>query len=152
MIALIRQSPKRAKEPSSPLRGPQEKMPRETCLHELFEAQVKAVPKAEALVVGAERLTYHELNFRANRVAHHLRSLGVVPETLVGIFLERSADMVVAMLGVLKAGGAYLPLDPAYPPERLAFMLQDAQVHTVLTQSSLVATLPGFELAAGKVA
>jgi amino acid adenylation domain-containing protein len=124
----------------------------EACLHELFEAQVKSAPNAVALVFGAGRLTYRELNFRANRVAHHLRSLGVVPETLVGIFFERSADMVIAMLGVLKAGGAYLPLDPTYPPDRLAFMLEDAQVHTVLTQSSLIATLHGFELPAGRVA
>jgi amino acid adenylation domain-containing protein len=172
MIALTRQSPKRAKEPGIPVHAQQEKMPqstveeqgnvldkknrtagnlsRETCLHELFEAQVESAPNTEALVVGAARLTYRELNFRANRVAHHLRSLGVGPETLVGIFLQRSADMVIAMLGVLKAGGAYVPLDPAYPMDRLAFMLEDAKVRTVLTQSSLVAALQGFELAAGQ--
>src|SRR5580704_2524795 len=175
MIAFTRQIPKRAKESAIALlyaqqeRRPQrtvgkqaevlgdrnrpaEDLMREACLHELFEGQVKAKPNAEALVVDAGRFTYRELNFRANRVAHHLRSLGVGPETLVGIFLERSADMVIAMLGVLKAGGAYVPLDPAYPPDRLAFMLEDAQVHTVLTQSSLEATLHGFELAAGQAA
>jgi amino acid adenylation domain-containing protein len=168
MIAFTQQSLNRARETDFPLRAQQKKRPmrivgeqvqvqeerncatenltRETCLHELFEAQVKAAPNAEALVVGAGRLTYRELNSRANRVAHHLRSLGVGPEILVGIFLERSADMVIAMLGVLKAGGAYLPLDPAYPPDRLVFMLEDAQVHTVLTQASLVATLHGFQL------
>ncbi|HXA13800.1 MAG TPA: amino acid adenylation domain-containing protein, partial [Opitutaceae bacterium] len=172
MIAFTRQSPKRTKGPDISLHAQQEKMlqraddeqgpalgernrtagnlPDEACLHELFEAQVEAKPKAEALVVGAERLTYRELNFRANRVAHHLRFLGVGPETLVGIFLERSADMVVAMLGVLKAGGAYVPLDPSYPPDRLKFMLEDARVHSVLTQSSLVATLHGFELSTGQ--
>ena len=76
------------------------------CLHELFEVQARRIPHATALVVGTERLTYRELNLRANRVAHHLRSLGVGRETLVATFLERSADMVVALLGVLKAGGA----------------------------------------------
>lgn len=125
-------------------------LPLEACLHELFEAQVKTRPKSEALVVGSERFTYHELNFRANCVAHHLRSLGVGRETLVGIFLERSVDMIVAILGVLKAGGAYVPMDPTYPSERLAFMLEDAQVHTVLTQSSLVTTLRSFKSAAGR--
>jgi len=122
---------------------------RAACLHQMFEAQAAAMPESEALVVGEKRFTYRELNFRANRVAHHLRSVGVGRESLVGIFLERSADMVIAILGVLKAGGAYLPLDPAYPRERLAFMLKDAQVSTMLTQTSLLWALRGFKRAAG---
>ncbi len=125
------------------------KSPRAACLHELFEAQVAAKPQGEALVVGARRYTYSELNRRANQVAHHLRSIGVGPETLVGILLDRSAEMVTAILGVLKAGGGYLPLDPAYPRERLAFMLGDAQVSVLLTQNSLLAAVPVPEPAAG---
>jgi len=115
--------------------------PRNACLHHRFETQAGATPHATALVVDRERLTYRELNSRANRVAHRLRSQGVGPEILVGIFLKRSVDLVCALLGVLKAGGAYVPMDPAYPPDRLAFMMQDARVHTVLTQTSLATTL-----------
>lgn len=115
--------------------------PRTACLHDRFEQQAGETPQAEALVVGTERLTYRELNERANRVAHVLRSQGVGPETLVGIFLTRSAHLVSALLGVLKAGGAYVPMDPVYPNDRLAFILKDARVHTVLTQASLARPL-----------
>src|SRR5580700_8829366 len=103
MTVLTRQDPKRARESDelAPAR-PERKPKREACLHELFEAQVEATPNADALVVGTGRLAYRELNLRANRVAHHLRSLGVGPEIRVGILLERSADLVVAILGVLK--------------------------------------------------
>src|SRR5207248_4262876 len=87
-------------------------------------------------------LTYRELNAKGNQLAHHLQHLGVGPEVLVGISLERSLDMVIALLGVLKAGGAYVPLDPAYPQDRLAFMLQDAQVAVLLTQRRLIERLP----------
>jgi amino acid adenylation domain-containing protein len=107
------------------------------CLHHLFEAAAAAHPDSVAVVFEKERLTYAELNWRANQLAHHLRTLGVVPETLVGICLEPSLAMIVSILGVLKAGGAYLPLDPAYPVERLAFMLKDARVQIVLTQQNL---------------
>jgi len=107
------------------------------CIHQLFEAQVERTPDAVAVVFGTERLTYHELNRRANQLAHYLRSLGVGPEVLVGICLERSLEMVVGLLGILKAGGAYVPLDPEYPKERLAFMLEDAQVSVLLTQEQL---------------
>ena len=120
---------------------------REACLHELFEGQAAAIPDAEALVAGSERVTYGGLNAWANRLARSLRLLGVGRETLVGIFLERSADMVVAIMAVLKAGGAYVPLDPAYPPIRVAFMLNDARVSVVLTQSSLMGALPDLERA-----
>ncbi len=108
--------------------------PAEKRLHRLFEAQVKRTPEAVALVFEEERLTYRELNERANQLAHHIRKLGVGPQVLVGICLERSLEMVVGILGVLKAGGAYVPLDPAYPLERLVFMLEDSQAPVLLTQ------------------
>ena len=108
------------------------------CLHQWFEAQVELKPTEVALVVDKERITYWELNRRANQVAHRLIAAGVTHETLVGVFVDRSVHMIVAMLGVLKAGGAYVPLDPVYPYERLAFMLADTQSSMILTQSSLL--------------
>lgn len=125
--------------------------PHDSCLHHRFEAQAAKTPDAEALVVGHERLTYRELNRRANRVAHRLRALGVGPEVLVGIFLTRCADMLCALLGVLKAGGAYVPLDPHYPADRLSFILEDAKVHTVLTHASLAGNLRDLSTTAGSV-
>ena len=116
--------------------------PKESCIHELFEAQVKRTPDAVAVTFEDRKLTYRELNRRANQWAHYLRSLGVGPEVLVGLCVERSLEMVVGLLGVLKAGGAYVPLDPAYPRERLAFMLEDAQAPVLLTQKRLMAELP----------
>jgi amino acid adenylation domain-containing protein len=115
--------------------------PRDLCIHQLFEAQVERTPDAIAVVFEAEQLTYGELNRRANQLAHHLRALGVGPEVLVAICVERSLEMVIGLLGILKAGGAFLPLDPAYPKERLAFMLKDARVPVLLTQERLVAGL-----------
>ncbi|MBD1942369.1 AMP-binding protein, partial [Coleofasciculus sp. FACHB-712] len=112
------------------------------CLHQLFEEQVERTPDAIAIVFENQQLTYAELNAKANQLAHHLQKLGVKPEVLVGICVERSLEMVVGLLGILKASGAYLPLDPAYPPERLAFMLEDAQVSVLLTQKRLLNTLP----------
>ncbi|MBD2362407.1 amino acid adenylation domain-containing protein [Anabaena minutissima FACHB-250] len=114
------------------------------CLHQLFEQQVEKTPDAVALVFGEQSLTYSELNVRANQLAHHLQSLGVKPETLVGVCVERSFEMMVALLGILKAGGAYLPLDPDYPAERLEFMLADAQVSVLVTQSQCLDILPIF--------
>ena len=105
----------------------------EATLPELFEVQVARAPQAIALVFGEESLTYGELNARANRLAHYLIGLGVGPESLVGIALERSTQMVVALLGVLKAGGAYLPLDPDYPPQRVQLMLADSGTKLLLT-------------------
>ncbi|MDF5719515.1 MAG: amino acid adenylation domain-containing protein [Rhizonema sp. PD37] len=112
------------------------------CIHQLFEEQVELSPDAIALVFEDEQLTYRELNRRANQLAHYLQQLGVKPEVLVGICIERSLSMIVGILGILKAGGAYVPLDPAYPQERLAFMLSDAQVSVLLTQPHLVKKLP----------
>jgi amino acid adenylation domain-containing protein len=107
--------------------------PRDSSIHELFEAQVGETPEALALIFGEERLTYAELNRRANRLAHHLESFGVGPEVRVGIMLERSPEMLVGLLGILKAGGTYVPLDPTYPHERLAFMIDDADVSIIVT-------------------
>ena len=111
-------------------------------IHELFEEQAAANPDAEAVVCGGEALSYGELNARANRLARHLRRLGVGPESLVGLMVERTAGMVVALLGILKAGGAYVPLDPKYPRERIAFMLEDTRARVLLTQRGLDETLP----------
>ncbi len=106
-------------------------------LDQLLDEAVAATPDALALVCAGVQLSYRELHARANRLAHYLRNRGVGPEVLVGVFLERSVDMVVALLGILKAGGAYLPLDPGNPAPRLAFILADAGAQCVLTQSSL---------------
>jgi len=115
--------------------------PRQT-LPELFAAQADRTPAALAVVQEDRRLTYGELNQRANQLAHFLRRLGVGPETRVGLSLERSPEMLIGLLGILKAGGAYVPLDPLYPKERLAFMCEDAQLRVLLTQSSLRGNLP----------
>jgi amino acid adenylation domain-containing protein len=117
-----------------------ERLP-DACIHQLVEAQVERTPDAIALSFGDQSLSYREFNRRANQLAHHLRGLGVRPEVRVGLYLERSLEMVIGVVGVLKADGAYVPLDPATPPDRLAFMLQDAQVHVLLTQSNLRARL-----------
>ncbi len=116
--------------------------PQDRCIHHVIEAQAARTPDAVALIHRHERLTYRELNARANKLARYLITLGVGPDTLVGVCTERSAAMVVAVLAVHKAGGAYLPLDPAYPRERLAFMLRDAAVPVLLTQQHLKARLP----------
>jgi non-ribosomal peptide synthetase component F len=116
---------------------PGEDFPHDLCLHQLFEVQAQRWPEAVAVTCEGDQLTYKELNARANHLAHFLRGLGVGPETLVGVCLERSLEMIVAVLGILKAGGAYVPLDPGYPPERLAFMLTDAAVMVAVTQRSL---------------
>ncbi|MTJ48116.1 non-ribosomal peptide synthetase [Dolichospermum sp. UHCC 0259] len=112
------------------------------CIHQLFEAQVIKNSDAVAAVFEEKQLTYQELNQRANQLANYLQKQGVKPEVLVGICLERSLELVVAVLGILKAGGAYLPIDPAYPQERLTYMLTDAQVSIILTQKQLLAVLP----------
>ena len=112
------------------------------CIHQLFEAQVGRTPNATAVVFENERMTYRELNRRANQLARQLLKLGVGPDVLVGICVERSLEMVVGLLGILKAGGAYVPLDPAYPRERLSFMLEDAEVLVLLTQDRLLESLP----------
>ncbi|HET7233826.1 MAG TPA: amino acid adenylation domain-containing protein [Longimicrobium sp.] len=121
--------------------------PREACVHERFEAQAERTPGAVAVVFEGERVTYAELNARANRLAHHLRALGVGPDRRVGICVERSVEMVVGLLGILKAGGAYVPLDPSYPVGRLRDMLEDSAPAVLLTHPPLAATVA--ELVAG---
>ncbi|WP_292779568.1 non-ribosomal peptide synthetase [Nostoc sp. NMS9] len=112
--------------------------PSDKCIHQLFEEQVQRTPDALAVVFEDQQLTYHQLNCRANQLAHYLKSLGVGADVLVGICVERSIEMVVGLLGILKAGGAYVPLDPEYPTERLRFMLEDSQVPVLLTQQKLL--------------
>jgi amino acid adenylation domain-containing protein len=115
--------------------------PEFACIHQLFEAQVEKTPDAVAVVFENQQLTYQELNKKANQLAHYLQSLGVKPDTLVGICVERSLEMVVGILAIMKAGGGYLPLDFSYPQERLAFMLTDAQLSFLLVQPYLVEQL-----------
>ena len=108
------------------------------CVHQLFEAQVERKPDTVAVVFEDRQLTYRELNAKANQLAHYLQKLGVGPEVLVGLCVEGSLEMVVGLLGILKAGGACVPLDPAFPKQRLAAMLEDSQVPVLVTNSHLV--------------
>jgi amino acid adenylation domain-containing protein len=116
--------------------------PRDKCLHQLFEEQAARTPDQIAVMFEGRGLNYSELNARANRLARRLRSMGVGAGAFVGVYLERSAEMVVALIAILKAGAAYLPLDPSYPPQRLSFMLEDARVLVLLTQQRLAHSLP----------
>ena len=116
--------------------------PRERCLHELLEAEAQQRPQAIAVEFEGRRLSYAELDARSNQLAHLLRKRGVGADRLVGVCMERSLEMVVALLGILKAGGAYVPLDPAYPSDRIQYVLDDARVMLLLTQESLLASLP----------
>ncbi|HEX5876035.1 MAG TPA: amino acid adenylation domain-containing protein, partial [Pyrinomonadaceae bacterium] len=109
----------------------------ELCIHRLFEQQAERVPEAVALVLEERRMTYGELNQRANRLANYLRSSGVGPESFVGLMFERSPEMIVALLAILKAGGAYVPLDPSAPPARLSYMLDDAGISVLVTDRHL---------------
>ncbi len=111
--------------------------PREVCIHQLFEARVERRPEAVALVFGEEQVSYAELNRRANQLAHYLQQQGVGVETLVGVMVARSVELVVSLLAVLKAGAAYVPLDPGYPRERLKYMIEDAGIEVVVTQLGL---------------
>ena len=120
----------------------QSEYPRELYVHQLFEEQARRTPEAIAAVFDGEQLTYAELNTRADQLAAYLAGLGVGPGSLVGLFIERSLEMVVALLGVLKAGGAYVPMDPTYPAARIAFVLDDAKVPILLSQKRLIPQLP----------
>jgi amino acid adenylation domain-containing protein len=120
--------------------------PQNQTIHGLFEAQVQRTPHALALVHGAQRLSYHALNEQANRLAHALRKHGVVADSRVGICVERGVEMVIGLLAILKAGGGYVPLDPAYPPERITYMLQDSAPAAVLAQSATQRLLSGVSV------
>ena len=115
--------------------------PSDKCIHQLFEEQVERTPQATAVVFDDQQLTYRELNSRANQLAHYLRKLGVGPDVLVALCVERSLEMMVALLGILKAGGAYVPLDSSYPKERLAFMLRDAEARVLITQQKFLSSV-----------
>jgi amino acid adenylation domain-containing protein len=123
----------------------QQDYPRDRCIHELFETQVARTPEAIAVVFEDQRLTYGELNRRANQLAHHLRALGVGPETLVGVCLERSPELVVGLLGVLKAGGAYVPLEPSFPKARVHWILSSLKIACLLTQHAHLPILGELE-------
>ncbi|HKP35523.1 MAG TPA: amino acid adenylation domain-containing protein [Pyrinomonadaceae bacterium] len=114
------------------------------CAHQLFEVQAERTPEAIAVVCNDQQLTYRELNERANQLAHKLVRMGVGADSLIGIFVERSPAMVVGLLACLKSGAAYVPLDPSYPAERLAFMLEDARVAVLLTESKLTGNIPQY--------
>ena len=116
--------------------------PRQHCIHEMLQAQAEINPHSVAVEFGQESLTYYELNRRANQLARHLRSIGVGPEVLVGICVERSVEMVIEILATLKAGGAYIPLDPSYPKERLSYVLDDARPLVLLAHEAVEARLP----------
>ncbi len=122
--------------------------PRNLCIHQLFEKVVEQTPDAIAIEFAGKSLTYRQLNQQANKIAHFLQKLGVIPDQLIGICVERSLELAIALLGILKAGGAYVPLDPDQPQQRLEFMLQDAGCSLLLTQKRLIATIPTY---AGKV-
>lgn len=113
-----------------------------TSFHQIFENQVEKTPEAIAVVCNARQLTYAELNQRANQLAHYLKDLGVAPDQLVGLFMERSIEIIVAILGIFKAGAAYVPLDPGYPKERLTYIAQETQFSLLLTQKHLCDRLP----------
>jgi amino acid adenylation domain-containing protein/non-ribosomal peptide synthase protein (TIGR01720 family) len=119
--------------------------PRDKCIHELIEEQVRRSPDNVAAVFEGQQLTYRQLNERANQLAHHLMASGLEPEAPVGIFLERSFEMLIGLLGILKAGGAYVPLDPTLPKGRLAFILEDTRTSFLITQQRLVINLPARE-------
>src|ERR1700689_4021273 len=116
---------------------------RNRSLHSLIEAQASRTPEQVALDFEGEKVSYRELNERSNQLAHYLQKQGIAPNVLVGIYVERSIEMVVALLAVLKAGGAYVPLDPEYPTERLAMMIEDCHTPVVLTHQKLLDHLSG---------
>lgn len=115
------------------------------CIHHLFEEQVKQRPQATAVVFESQQLTYDQLNRYSNQVAHYLQNKGVKPDNLIGIFLDRSLNMLVGILGILKSGAAYVPIDPVLPKERIAFMLEDTQVSLILTNRNLLQYLPNYD-------
>ncbi|HJT45866.1 MAG TPA: amino acid adenylation domain-containing protein, partial [Chthoniobacterales bacterium] len=130
---------------TSPVTGTGTAYPQNNSIPGIFEEQVEKTPDAIALIAGDQELTFRELNDRASQLAHYLRELGAAPETLVGLCLSRSAEMVVALLGILKAGAAYLPLDPVYPVERLAFILEDTKATILIIEDALARKFPQYD-------
>ena len=118
--------------------------PSQQCIHQLFEEQAGCTPEAEAVVYNGQQLTYAQLDARANQLARYLRRRGVGPNVIVGLCLSRSLEMLVGLWGVLKAGGAYLPLDPEHPPARLAYQLSESKSPVLLTQEALVNLVSEF--------
>ncbi|WP_258005901.1 non-ribosomal peptide synthetase, partial [Cylindrospermopsis raciborskii] len=112
------------------------------CLHDIFTEQAKLRPQQTALIFGQERLTYSEVNYRANQLAHYLMRVGVKPEARVGLWLSRSLDLVIGIIAILKAGGVYVPFDPNYPRDRITYMLEDSQIRVLLTHSEFEAQIP----------
>jgi amino acid adenylation domain-containing protein len=119
--------------------------PQDKCIHQLFEEQVEKTPDAVAVVFQEQELTYQELNRRSNQLAHYLQKLAAGPDTSTGIFIERSLEMVVGILGILKAGAAYVPIDPAYPDERISYLLENSQVQVLLTLKHQLVDLPEYQ-------
>ena len=119
--------------------------PKDQCIHRLFEKQVKQTPDAIAVSFGEEQLTYRQLNEKANRLANYLRKFGIRVEMPVGICMERSLEMIIGLLGILKSGGTYVPLDPGYPQERLRFMLHDSEISILLTREEFLSNLPEYQ-------
>ena len=124
--------------------------PRHLCIHHLFEQEAARRPDAVAIRFSDEQLTYRQVNERANQIAHRLRKLGVGPEVMVAVLLDRSPELIIGLLGILKAGGAFVPLDPSYPMERLEFMVADIETPVMLTQNSVVARLSNPDWLSGK--
>jgi len=120
--------------------------PDDRCMHDLFEEQVERNPNAVAVIFEHEQLTYAQLDAKANQLAHYLRKIGIKPETVVGICIERSLEMIIGILGILKAGGVYLPIDPSYPEERKAFLLADGAPLVLLTHTALLHALPPSDI------
>jgi non-ribosomal peptide synthetase component F len=118
--------------------------PRNTCVHELIEAQVRRTPENVAVEYEGHHLTYLQLNERANQLGHRLKKLGAVPDKLIGVCVERSLELVIALLGTLKSGAAYVPLDPHYPIDRLSWMLEDSGLDILITSKSLDSKFPGY--------
>lgn len=123
------------------------KFAQDSCVHELFQLQVQATPDAIAAAFGDEEISFSDLNERSNQLAHHLIALGIGPDKMVGVNVERSIELMVSIMGVLKAGGAYLPLDPDFPSDRIAFMIEDAGASVIITQASLANILPKSDAA-----
>ena len=119
--------------------------PHQLCVHTIIEDQIERTPDAVAIVFENQHLTYAELNRQANQLAHYLRTLGVGPDQKVGLYMERSLDLVVSLLAILKAGAAYVPLDPTYPEDRITFMVKDAEASVLLTHSQLASKLTGTQ-------